>query len=39
VKELKLRKCYVEVETSSEITIPAYNGSLENKYLLPYVEK
>lgn len=39
VKELKLRKCYVEVETSSEIIIPAYNSSLENKYLLPYVEK
>ncbi|WP_017415675.1 DUF881 domain-containing protein [Clostridium tunisiense] len=39
VKELKTRKCYVEVETSPEIIIPAYNSSTENKYILPYKEK
>lgn len=39
VKELKTRKCYVEVETSPEIVIPAYNSSTENKYILPYKEK
>lgn len=35
VKQLKMRKCYVEVESLSELIIPAYNGSLENKYLFP----
>lgn len=39
VKKLKARKCYVEIETLPEVTIPAYNGSFENKYLLPATEK
>ncbi len=39
VKQLKARKCYVELETLSEVTIPAYNGSLTTKYILPTVEK
>jgi uncharacterized protein YlxW (UPF0749 family) len=39
VKKLKMRKCYVEMETFSELTIPAYNGSIESKYLFPGIDK
>lgn len=39
IKQLKARKCFVELDTLSEVVIPAYNGNLTTNYLLPAVEK